>query len=111
MRIEDIHKRIQELMEERGWSKYKLANECNMNTSTVYSMLEDTEKAPSLSTIQMICDGCGITLGEFFKDEVSYVELFEEDKRLISYYHLVDEKAKLRILTYAEGIVDEYRKA
>lgn len=31
MRIEDIHKRIQELMEEGGWSKYKLANECNMN--------------------------------------------------------------------------------
>ena len=110
MRIEGVHGRINELMEERGWTKYRLATECKINESTIYSLFDDVEKTPSLSTIQFICEGCVISIGEFFRDEKNSVELSEEDVKLVTYYHRMDEKAKIRLMAYAEGIVDKYKE-
>lgn len=110
MRIEKVRERINELMKERGWSKYRLATECKINESTIYALFDDFEKTPSLSTIQFICDGCGISLGEFFRDVENSVELSNEDVKLVTYYHRMDEKAKIRLMAYAEGIVDEYKE-
>ena len=41
MRIEKVRERINELMKERGWSKYRLATECKINESTIYALFDD----------------------------------------------------------------------
>ena len=53
-------------MEQRKIRPNELANLSGVTPSTVYSMLDDKRKELSINTIKKLCDGLGITLGEFF---------------------------------------------
>lgn len=44
----------------------QLANLSGVTPSTVYSMLDKNRRDISITTIKKLCDGLGITLGEFF---------------------------------------------
>ena len=61
----DVQKRIRELMNERGWTDYRLAKEANLSHSTVTNMF-NRNNAPSLPTLEAVCNGFGITLVQFF---------------------------------------------
>ena len=63
---EALQKRILELCKEQGVKPNALANQCGLDRSTVYSILGEKSKNPEIATIKKICDGVGITLGEFF---------------------------------------------
>lgn len=64
-------KRIEQLCEENGIVINKLANECGITPSTIYSILDGKKnKTVTISTIKKICDGLGIELKDFFDSEV-----------------------------------------
>jgi Predicted transcriptional regulators len=44
----------------------ELATRSGITPSTVYSMLDKSRKDISIITIKKLCDGLGVTLGEFF---------------------------------------------
>lgn len=44
----------------------ELATRSGVTPSTVYSMVDATRRDVSIVTIKKLCDGLGITLGEFF---------------------------------------------
>jgi len=58
--------RVNVLCENNGLNPNSLANLCGMDRSTVYSILGEKSKSPEVASIKKICDGLGITLGEFF---------------------------------------------
>ena len=58
--------RFRELMQERNIRPNELANLSGITPSTVYSMLDERRKELSINVIKKLCDGLGITLGEFF---------------------------------------------
>ena len=58
--------RILTLCEERNISINKLATMCALPPSSIKNILYGKSMNPKLLTIKMICDGLGITLGEFF---------------------------------------------
>ena len=58
--------RFQQYMKQRNIRPNELANLSGVTPSTVYSMLDDRRKELSINTIKKLCDGLGITLGEFF---------------------------------------------
>ena len=58
--------RFRELMKERNIRPNELANLSGITPSTVYSMLDERRKELSINVIKKLCDGLGITLGEFF---------------------------------------------
>ena len=62
--------RFMGIMEQRNIRPNELANLSGVTPSTVYSMLDERRKELSISTIKKLCDGLGITLGEFFSAEV-----------------------------------------
>ena len=62
--------RFQEIMEQRNIRPNELANLSGVTPSTVYSMLDERRKELSINTIKKLCDGLGITLGEFFSTEL-----------------------------------------
>lgn len=67
--------RILKLCEERNWTVNHLANVAGISTSTLKSILYGNSRNPGIVTIKMLCDGLGITLGEFFSvDEFSNLE-------------------------------------
>jgi transcriptional regulator with XRE-family HTH domain len=43
-----------------------IANIAGIPPSTLYSMLNEKSKNPGVVSLKKICDGLGITLGEFF---------------------------------------------
>ena len=64
--IDAVKLRILKLCEERHITINKLANLSALPPSSLKAILYGRSKNPKLITIKLICDGLGITLGEFF---------------------------------------------
>lgn len=65
-----ISKKINKILIERNITINKLATISCLTQSTVESVVNEKSKNPKLLTIIKICDGLGITLSEFFNDEL-----------------------------------------
>lgn len=72
----DVNGRIRELLNERNWTEYKLAKESGLSQSTISNFFK-RNTVPSISTLELICKGFGISLSQFFS-EGNMVELSEE---------------------------------
>lgn len=64
--IAAVRDRILQLCGEREISINRLATICALPPSSIKNILYGKSQNPKLITIKMICDGLGITLGEFF---------------------------------------------
>lgn len=64
--ITAVRNRILSLCGERDISVNRLASMSALPPSSVKNILYGKSQNPKLLTIKMICDGLGITLGEFF---------------------------------------------
>ena len=58
--------RFVELCKERHIKANEMATLAGITPSTVYSMLDPRRRDVSIITIKKLCDGLGVTLGEFF---------------------------------------------
>lgn len=65
MQDSEIIERIKDLCHARSWTIYRLAKESGITYSTLCTMLHKSN-APSIATLQKICQGFGITLSQFF---------------------------------------------
>lgn len=67
MKVKDlVAKRFKQLCDERNIKINELANISGVTPSTAYSMMDESRRDISISTIKKFCDGLEITLGEFF---------------------------------------------
>ena len=64
--ISAVKNRILQLCGERNISVNKLATISALPPSSVKNILYGKSQNPKLLTIKLLCDGLGITLGEFF---------------------------------------------
>lgn len=76
----DAKMRIRELMDERQWTEYRLAIASGLSQSTVANIF-NRNTTPSVSTLEAICRGFGITLAQFFA-EGDLVELNAEQQEM-----------------------------
>jgi transcriptional regulator with XRE-family HTH domain len=92
----DVNQRIRHLMEERGWTSYRLAKESHLSDATVGNLFR-RNTVPSMSTLEAICSGLGITLSQFFA-EGDMVEVTPELKELFDDWAVLstDQKEILR---------------
>jgi len=88
----DAKARIKELMEERGWSEYRLAIASGLSQSTVANIF-NRNTTPSVATLESICNGFGITLAQFFA-EGDMVELTEEQKEMFAAWSALTREQK-----------------
>ena len=61
-----VRDRILRLCEQRGITINKLSTISALPPSSIKNILYGRSRNPKLETIRMICDGLGITMGEFF---------------------------------------------
>ena len=61
-----VRDRILHLCEERDMTINRLAPVSALPPSSIKNILYGKSRNPKLLTIKMLCDGLGITLGEFF---------------------------------------------
>lgn len=91
----DAQKRIRQLMEERGWTDYRLAKEANLSHSTVTNMF-NRNNAPTLPTLEAVCKAFGITLSQFLSEGEDPSQFTEEQRILFSRWStLTDEQKRL----------------
>jgi Predicted transcriptional regulators len=76
----DVHQRLRQLLTERGWTEYKLSKSCGLSESTLSNIFR-RNTMPSITTLEAICSGFGITLSQFFADG-DMVELTPDLKEL-----------------------------
>lgn len=98
----DTQKRIRELMEERGWTDYRLAKEANLSHSTVTNMF-NRNNAPTLPTLEAVCQAFGITLAQFFANE-DEMTLTEEQQMLFAKWSTLTERQKQILLELMDAI-------
>ncbi len=88
----DVKARLKALMNERSWTIYRLAKESNVAWTTIRNMFaRDTE--PSITTLESLCKGMGITLVQFF-DEDNSMGLSSEQVLLLKEWSRLREKDK-----------------
>lgn len=65
-------KRIEELCKKQGIVYNRLANQCGITPSTIYSIFDSKKghKTITLSTIKKVCDGLNISLKDFFDSPI-----------------------------------------
>lgn len=88
-------KRIKQLMEECGWTDYRLTKESNLSHSIVTNMF-NRNNAPTLPTLEAVCKAFGVTLAQFFSEGDEPHVLTPEQQELFSRWSsLTDEQKRL----------------
>lgn len=65
-----VKNRILVLLEEKNMSIHKLAIESAVAPSSIKNILYGKSQNPGIATIKLLCDGFGISLIEFFDNEL-----------------------------------------
>lgn len=107
MTVEDISRRIEALANERGISKYALADKCpQVVQSTVYNALSG-KMSMKIETLIYICQALEISMRDFFdfEGEIEY-HLSDDEKLVIESYRSMEEKQKQRVLGYLSSLTE-----
>lgn len=91
----NVTEKLKELMDERGWSEYKLSKESGLSQSTVRNLFT-RNNIPTFQTLEAICQAFGMTLSQFFSDEDA-LGLTQEQKTLLAKWSTIS-KEQQRIL-------------
>lgn len=92
----DVYSRLDRLMKERGWTRYRLAKECGLSESTLANVFS-RNTMPSITTLEAICKGFRISMSQFFADE-EMVEYTPELKELYQAWCFLTPEQKDAIL-------------
>ncbi len=92
----DTHERLRQLLNERGWSEYRLSKNCGLSESTLANIFR-RNTVPSITTLETICDAFGITLAQFFAEEDS-VELTPDLKEFFDSWVCLTPSQKAAVL-------------
>ena len=97
--------RISMLLEQRGWTKYKLAKESGMSSSVLSNMFK-RGGSPTVATLETLCKAFGITLSQFFEIESDtlVVHLTEEQKRMFDRWATLTEDQKDLFFRFIENM-------
>ena len=94
--IVDILERILKERKKRNWSEYQLAQNSGITQSTISTWYRK-HMQPSISSLEKICSGFGITLSEFFSDSEA-VELSSEQIEILKRWDSLDKSQKAVVL-------------
>ncbi len=92
----DILEKINQLMEDRGWTAYRLAKNSGLSESTIANIIR-RNTMPSFPTLEAICNGFGITLSQFFAED-EMVELTPDLKDLFNAWRSLSPTQKTAAL-------------
>ena len=92
----NVIERIQELMNARGWTEYRLAKETHLPPSTIANIFH-RGTIPSISTLEIVCDTFGISLCQFFAEN-SFISLTSEQEELLNKWATLSQDQKKVLL-------------
>ena len=88
----DPNARLRELLDQSGWTEYRLARNAGLSDSTIINIFK-RNTVPSIPTLEAICKGFGITLSQFFA-EGDMVELTAEQREMFAAWSTLTKEQK-----------------
>lgn len=99
----DVLGKLHKLLDERGWTDYRLAQVSGLHESTI-SNIYRRNNVPTIATLESICKAFGITLSQFFADDDSdMVEVTPELKELLDAWKPLTPKQRATVLQVAQS--------
>lgn len=98
----DIHARLRQLLQERGWTEYRLSKECNMAQTTIGNIFR-RNTMPSLATLETISQAFGISLAQLLS-EGDMVELTPELKEVFDCWMTLSPEQKRAALSMMKAM-------
>lgn len=99
----EVQEKIRHLMDERGWTNYRLAKRAGLSETTITNIFK-RNNAPTYETLVSICAAFGITMSCFFAEDDEPVILTEEQKLLFIQWSKLNEKQKDILLELISNI-------
>ena len=90
----DVVQRIKNLCETYSWTYYRLAKESGVTYSTLNAMIKKGT-IPSVTTLEKLCDGFGISLSQFFAEDESTATLTDAQKQHLRDWDTLNEEDRI----------------
>ncbi len=101
-----VQERIEELLNKKQWSKYKLAKEAGFYPTTVYDWFNDKHFTPDRRSIELVCAALDISLAEFYSG-VDESELDEEQMLLLELFAKVSPNKRKVVFDLLRTLADK----
>lgn len=101
-----VQERIEELLQKKKWSKYKLAKEAGFYPTTVYDWFNDKHFTPDRKSIELVCAALNISLTEFYSG-VDESELDGEQMLLLELFEKVPKGKRQVVFDLLRNLSDE----
>lgn len=101
----DTNERLRKILDERGWTYYRLSKSSGLSESTVTNIFK-RNTVPSIPTLELICQGFGITLSQFFADG-DLVELTPDLKRIFDGWCTLTPKQKQAVMQMIDAMKND----
>ncbi len=98
-----IANRIKELCDKKKMSMYALSKKTGISQSSLSNLMK-RGSTPTFYTLDRICDGLGITLPQFFSDDIGKLELSSEQKKVLRMWESLTDKEKEAVEIYVRGM-------
>lgn len=100
----NILEKITKLREERHWSEYQLAEKSGLTQSTISSWYRKG-MLPSIPSLTKICDAFGITISQFFLEDVNQTVLLNDKQmQLLEAASKLDSEQYLALLHFLQTL-------
>lgn len=101
--------RIDELLKERNWSRYRLAKEMNDNPTSINNMFH-RPSTPGVPMLRRICAAFGITMAEFYRTDGVISVITPQQNELLEHFTLLDAAGRDRAIAYVKGLAWQDRQ-
>ena len=102
-----VQRRILILLNERDWSLTHLAKVSGLPTTTVTDIFK-RKTCPKIETLDKICHGFGITVGDFFSFDITpspQMALTPMQARIMVYAQKFSEQRQERVIDFMSGMM------
>lgn len=98
--------RLQQLMDERDMSIYTLSKRSGVSWNTIKNFFARSAN-PTLQTIELLCNGLGISLSQFFDETGDCVALTAEQQYLITRWNTLTDDEKNLISNMVDVMISK----
>ena len=84
----DVLEKINKERMRRGWIEYQLALNSGIAQSTISTWYRK-KMQPTISSLEKICNGLGITLAQFFSTDTA-IELSAQEQEFLELFHALN---------------------
>lgn len=98
-----ILQKIQYYKKEKGWSDYELTKRAGLSPNILQNW-EKRKSAPSLKTLESLCNVLGISVISLLSDNKELVALTKEQKELLALWNTLSPEQKRSVMSLIKSM-------